>query len=244
MNNSKLAAMLKNKRVVIVGPAECALKDKNGEFIDNFDLVVRVNRGIEPTDNFSEYIGKRTDLLYNCLYEHPDNGGILNIDYLKSKQVKFIIYHPEVSYQGIAIDSDPLNDKSKGALSKIKKSNYNNHRIDYKFYNSISSQVKCRPNTGFIALFHLLSFDIKELYITGYTFYLDNFMHGYKDHVDKTKFKEKCFKSERHNQKNLWKFLKEQKTKDSRIKTDKYLERILSLNNLNDNKETLNFVFS
>ena len=38
--------------------------------------------------------------------------------------------------------------------------------IDYNFYNSISSQINCRPNTGFIALFDLLNRGIKELYIT------------------------------------------------------------------------------
>ena len=206
MNNFNLEQFLKGKRVIIVGPAESTMNNKDGIFIDSFDVIVRVNRGIEPTELYKEYIGSRTDLLYNCLYEHPDNGGIIDLDYFKW--------------------------------------NKNMSIVDKEEYLKFEKELKCRPNCGTVAIWDLLQYDIKELYITGFTFYLDNFMQGYKDHVDKKKFKNKCFKSERHNQKNLWNFLKKQKKKDNRIKTDKYLEKILSLDNLNNNEETIKFVFN
>lgn len=238
-----LSKLLKNKKIIIVGPSASTLINKNGNFIDSFDIVIRVNRGVEPTKLYSEFIGKRTDILYNCMLEKPDNGGIIDIQLLKDNNVKYIIYHPHVSFEGVCINKHPIT-LNMNTINNLHNNNINTQMIDPIFYNSISKQVNCRPNTGYIALFHLLSFDIKELYITGYTFYLDGFMDGYKDHVDKEKFRDKCFKSKRHNQYNLWKFLKEQKQKDSRIKTDKYLERILNLDNLNNDEETVNYVFS
>jgi hypothetical protein len=238
-----LSKFLKNKKIIIVGPSASSLINKNGNFFDSFDIVIRVNRGVEPTKLYPEFIGKRTDILYNCMLEKPDNGGIIDVELLKNNNVKYVIYHPDVSFEGICVNRPPKT-LNMNTINKLHSNNINTQMIDSNFYNSISKQVNCRPNTGFIALFHLLSFDIKELYITGYTFYLDGFMNGYKDHVDKEQFRDKCFKSKRHNQKNLWKFLKEQKQKDSRIKTDKYLERILNLDNLNNDEETIKYVFN
>lgn len=237
-----LSDYLKNKRVIIIGPSKSLLRNKNKNFIESFDVIVRVNRGIEPIEKFNEYIGSKTDILYNCMLEHSDNGGIIDINLLTKNNVKYIIYHPEVTFEGISIQQKPkiLNNNT---LKNIEDNNIITHMIDSTFYNTISSQVNCRPNTGFIALFHLLSYNIKELYITGYTFYLDEFMNGYKDHINKEQFRDKCFKSKRHNQQNLWKFLKEQRNIDKRIKTDKYLEKILNLDDLNNDKDTIKYVF-
>ena len=52
-----LKDFLKDKKVILVGPSESLLKNKNKEFIESFDVIVRVNRGIEPTDKYGEYVG-------------------------------------------------------------------------------------------------------------------------------------------------------------------------------------------
>ena len=235
---NQLKEYLKNKRVIIIGPSNSLLKKKNRELIDTFDVVVRVNRGIEPIKSYSEYIGTRTDILYNCLLEHPDNGGIIDIEFLKTNNLKYIVFHPEVSYEGQATNKIPkhINKKTLQNLNK----NFKLNMIDYNKYNTISKQLKCRPNTGFIAIFDLLSYDIKELYITGYTFYLDNFMEGYKDHLDKKDFNKRNFNSKRHIQENMFQFLKSQKNKNKKIKTDEVLTQILELKNLQDpNKKNI-----
>lgn len=239
--NQDYLNFLKDKKVIIVGPAESLLERGNGEFIDSFDVVVRVNRGIEPTFLNSKKIGSRTDILYNCMLEKNDNGGKIDLNMLKLKNVKFVSYHPQVSYQGLAEPIRPYHlDNSK---LMIMNSFLNTHMIDSNFYNSISSQVNCRPNTGFIAIFDLLFHQVKELYITGYTFYLDGFMKGYKDHLDDT-FIKKCYTSKRHNQKNLFEFLKKTAKNDQRINTDPILTKILTLDELKKDKETLDYVFS
>tara|TARA_B100001250_G_C19790430_1_gene786232 strand:+ start:1495 stop:2214 length:720 start_codon:yes stop_codon:yes gene_type:complete len=233
---------LNNKKVIVIGPSKSLLDRKDGSFIDSFDVVVRINRGIEPTDTFSKEIGSRCDILYNCMLEHPDNGGVIDVPYLVKHNLKYVVYHPEVSFGGKAINKPPkhLNHEK---IKQLHLNGIKTEMIDCNFYNTISSQTNCRPNTGFIALFDLLRYNISELYITGFTFYLDTFMSGYKDHVDKVKFNNKCFTSQRHNQQNLWKFLKDQAHLDSRIKTDLILQRILSLDELKNDQETINYVF-
>ena len=93
---------LKDKRVIIVGPAESLLERGDGQFIDSFDIVVRVNRGIEPTIKNYNKLGSRTDILYNCMLEKEDNGGVIELNLLKLKDVKYVSYHSQVSYQGKA----------------------------------------------------------------------------------------------------------------------------------------------
>lgn len=234
----KLKEYLKNKRVIIVGPSNSLLNKSppQGEFIDSFDVVVRINRGIDPINNFKDYIGKRTDILYNCLLENPDNGGIIDVNQLKQNNVKYLIYHPEVSYEGIAINKIP-NHVNKKTLINIENSGIKTDMIDYKKYNLVSNETKCRPNTGFIALFDLLSYDIKELYITGFTFYLDNFMDGYKDHLDKEDFNRRNFNSKRHIQENMFQYLKKETKKNKLISPDPLLKEILKLETLNDGKK-------
>ena len=239
--NKEYLDFLKDKKVIIVGPAESLLQRGDGKFIDSFDIVVRVNRGIEPSLKYSDKIGSRTDILYNCMLEKEDNGGYIDLNLLKSQNVKFVSYHPQVSFEGKALPIRPYH------LDNNKLNNMNTflktHMINHEFYNSVSSQVNCRPNTGFIAIFDLLFHEVKELYITGYTFYMDGFMKGYKDHLD-SNFITKCYNSRRHNQKNLFDFLKKTSKEDERIKTDTILSRILTLDELKKDEETLKYVFS
>ena len=175
------------------------------------------------------------------LLEKDDNGGKIDLNMLKLKNVKFVSYHSQVSYQGKAEPIKPHH-LDNGKL-KLMNSFLNTHMIDYNFYNSISSQVNCRPNTGFIAIFDLLFHEVKELYITGYTFYMDGFMKGYKDHLDED-FINRAYTSKRHVQKNLFQFLKKKVKENNKIKTDAILTKILTLKNLKKDEETLKYVFS
>ena len=47
--------------------------------MNSFDVVVKVNRGTEVIDKYFNSIGKRTDILYNCLIKSPDNGGDIKV---------------------------------------------------------------------------------------------------------------------------------------------------------------------
>ena len=83
MINKKYLDFLSGKKVALVGPAEYLTKLNTGEYIDSFDVVVRVNRGTEVIDKYFNSIGKRTDILYNCLIKSPDNGGDIKVEEYK-----------------------------------------------------------------------------------------------------------------------------------------------------------------
>ena len=51
----------KGKRIVILGNSKILLKEKKGEFVDNHDIVLRMNMGY-PETRYQEFIGKRTDV--------------------------------------------------------------------------------------------------------------------------------------------------------------------------------------
>src|SRR5699024_6374491 len=65
----------KNKRVAIIGGADSVLKEKLGEYIDGFDVVVRINKGVEIIDKQKEYIGTRTDILFHSFMDNPKEPG-------------------------------------------------------------------------------------------------------------------------------------------------------------------------
>ena len=100
-------------------------------------------------------------------------------------------------------------------LSTILKLKYflNLHIYDVKNYSILNNKIQCRANTGFSAIFDLLENEAKEIFITGFSFYLDSFVKGYKKGSNRSEkeFANECFNSKRHNQKNQWSFLKSHK---------------------------------
>ena len=80
----RLEDFVANKRVALVGPANYLTSFRFGGIIDEYDVVARVNRGMELTQSMGDHVGTRTDILYNCLVEHPDNGGEINVNFLRS----------------------------------------------------------------------------------------------------------------------------------------------------------------
>ncbi|MFW6130642.1 MAG: glycosyltransferase family 29 protein, partial [Atribacterota bacterium] len=58
---------VKGNSAVLVGPAKSIEGSNQGEMIDSFNLVVRMNKAVPVPDSVKEDIGSRTDILYNCL---------------------------------------------------------------------------------------------------------------------------------------------------------------------------------
>ena len=56
-----LRDLTKNKSIVLVGNSVEMLQHDLGEYIDNFDTVVRFGNGVPDSTNFDS-IGKRTDI--------------------------------------------------------------------------------------------------------------------------------------------------------------------------------------
>ena len=128
-----------------------------GEYIDSFDLVVRVNQAFHMQEEDWEDYGKRTDILMNCL--NCNKIAALEKDMDFARDMKFIVC-PMVSMWDIQIVEDfldvigvPWHNVSDGYLFKIFK------------------EVGTTCNTGLTGAMTLLNYDIKELYLTGMTFF-------------------------------------------------------------------------
>ena len=51
---SKYRKYLRGKKVALVGPASYLTKLNNGKIIDDHEIVVRVNRGLEVVNEFKD----------------------------------------------------------------------------------------------------------------------------------------------------------------------------------------------
>jgi hypothetical protein len=233
MLDSNYKQYLQGKTVALVGPAAYLTKLDTGSYIDSFDIVVRVNRGIELIDDFADSIGRRTDVIYNCLIESPDNGGIIDINKLLRNNVQWVSTIPDSDFSGQCTSNRLHRMVKRRTVFKIKR-NFNFHIMDYKGYGIVNQKVDSRSNTGFSAIFDLLNHGVSKLYITGYSFYLDDFIKGYKKGCarNEKQFAEQCFFSKRHKQEPQWKYLKEVYATNSVIEVDRVLEEILKMEKL------------
>ena len=75
-----LTSLITNKRVAIIGPADYVNKelgDKHGEYIDSFDVVIRLNSMIKYPEehnlDLTKYYGKKFNILASSFWYHNDN---------------------------------------------------------------------------------------------------------------------------------------------------------------------------
>ena len=162
--------LLTNKKIALVGPADYLENSNLGNEIDSFDLVVRINRGIESTDKYSKDIGKRTDIYYSCLIERAQQTGILDPNELKNKYgIRHVVTPPDSNMKGISTQTKL---HSLVDIEKIKKINQEIPVtiVDHKFHTELAKKVDCKPNTGFLAIYDILRMNPKSLSIYGFNF--------------------------------------------------------------------------
>lgn len=153
----KLAEYLKGKRVAYVCPSPHLQGLGQGEKIDSYDIVVRVNQAYDmPEKDWKDY-GSRTDVLMNCLNINKINSLNQNLNFAKS--LKYIIC-PMVSMWDV--------ERAESFLDYIGQP-WHNVCDGYLF--KIFKEVGTTCNTGLTGLITLLNYDIKEVYLTGMTFF-------------------------------------------------------------------------
>lgn len=247
-NNLKFSELVRGKDVAIVGPAKYMMDKNLGAEIDKNDLVVRINRSIETTRQYPNDIGVKCDILYSCLIETAQNAGKINASELKNEYgVNFLVAPPESSYSGVSKKTKFHYMVNKKTVKKIQ-SVMPVRIVSHDFHTKLAKKVKSRPNTGYLAIYDLLSFKPKSLSIYGFSFYLDGFIPGCKSGIEKEKkvtedeFAHMAFSSKRHNQKNMWKHAKETLIDHPIVKLDDTLEKILNLKDLDKSlfKEAVN----
>ena len=230
-----LRSLVENKVVAIVGPAKYMSGSNYGAEIDSHDLVVRINRGIESTKKYPRDIGKRTEILYSCLIERAQQAGKIDPQSLKgSYGVKHIVAPPVSDMKGFS-NGTRYHSLVKKETIKALSSLFQMSIIDQDLNNEIAKEIKCKPNTGFLAIYHLLSMNPKSLKVYGFSFYLDGFIPGQKSGVENEKkcteqeFADMAFNSKRHVQVDMWRYAKRTLVNDPRIRLDPVLKEILNM---------------
>ena len=224
--------LLRNKKIAIVGPADYLENSNLGEEIDSYDLVVRINRGIELIENYHKDIGRRTDILYSCLIEEPTNAGKIDpFKFSDEYKLKFICTTPFEKNTLFLKHKDihPLADKQKFKnLSKLIPTRI----IPLNFWKDFSKELKTRPTTGYISIFDILEFAPKKLKIFGFSFYMTNILKGYKKGINHNEenFYEIALKSTRHEHYKMLDFAKKCLLSNSKVTFDPFLNELLNKN--------------
>lgn len=154
------------KRVAIVGGADSAFKEELGDFIDGFDVVVRINKGVEVIEKHYNYVGKRTDILFHCLYEELELGGSpITLDLWKKHAVKKVIFSLNKGYNQYAQNNFKNFIRKFNCEVPVSEVSKQLTRENLKPFHPLS------PTTGFIAINTIINCKPAELYITGITFF-------------------------------------------------------------------------
>tara|TARA_X000000368_G_C22988960_1_gene693435 strand:+ start:367 stop:1170 length:804 start_codon:yes stop_codon:yes gene_type:complete len=175
MKSSNLNNLIKNKRVIIVGPSPHLKNKKMGTFIDSFDCIIRINEIGVSDELYSDY-GSRTEISFLTLTEdslkiYKKMKENFNYDSLK------IVVHPRDEYN--------LNPYKEVLKSKNIKHFFNNLDLDVDFYhitnprfNDRCKSFKCFPTTGGLAIQEILNYDYKYLFVCGFSFFTTKYMYN------------------------------------------------------------------
>lgn len=165
---------LENKKVIIVGPSSYLENRKMGNFIDSYDIVVRINNLHDTTNSqLVDDFGKQTDLIY---YDGSTTNTRLQ-SYIDCNPLEIICTYPETEWFFKSRCANNVNTFH---------SHLNGRVIDEELYTDLKydldNNMKTRPNSGLIAIVDLLTFPIAELYITGIDFYRNSYSTYHPDY--------------------------------------------------------------
>jgi len=172
--DKKLEELLTGKKVAIVGPSPHLLGKGIGPLIDEYDVVIRINDIMNT--KFSNDYGTRNDvILYSCPSLYLSNfAAKLDSNEEQARKIK-LLYCPVLKAQhdggGSVVENFKKINKYDIPFSNISSGNY------YYFFNKVGAE----PNSGQTAIMMILEYPIEELFVTGFSFYVqytDNNKYG------------------------------------------------------------------
>ncbi len=172
-----LCRLTRGKRLAVVGAANSAFNTGLGEFIDNFDVVVRINKApyVVADGKWRKDIGARTDILFHSFFENEvSGGGRLDFAIYDELGIKYVV-NPIANFSGYRV------------IFNFYKKYLNGERtysLGRKEYDELALRLNgFQPTIGFCALYALLKTEFSELYITGFTFFKTAFGEGYRNQM-------------------------------------------------------------
>lgn len=205
---------LVGKRVIIVGPAGYLRHKRKGQYIDSFDVVVRVNHAL-PIQCPIDY-GSRTTVLYHILSHRSE-----------MQTGKITVTKEEVA----SWDTDWVVSRWDYRSSRIRKVGpYLAGRkwtaMSHEFFFKVKKDIGAlSPNTGVSAIAHLLLSELKSLNVIGFDFYLSGVYDGYGDVRQGEDAKE--INKRWHDAEGQLQYLKVLQQRDNRLKFDDVLQGLV-----------------
>ena len=204
------------KKVIIVGPAGYLQDQGMGEWIDSFDVIVRVNHAI-PISYPKDY-GSRTDVLYHILsHRNAGSGKRLverdEVELWHASGLKWLVSRHDVFSKRIRYMSPVLN----GLMPWI--------CIRNRQFEAVRKAVKRSPNTGLVAISHLLTSKLHSLHVVGFDFYQSGVYTGYGDVMDNEDAKD--VNGNYHDTDSQLDYMRTLDSRESRLVLDEHLKGIL-----------------
>ena len=212
-SKAKFNEALRNSRVALVGPSSTVIGSGQKKLLEEFDYIARMNFQWPVPPHLDADIGSRMDILYHCCNGDYDISSILSDAFL---QTKFVCYERNIDarllYGFCAEHQIPSID-----ISDV--------------YEELSKQLVGEANTGLAAIQHLASAPLKELYITGLTFFQRPYYGGYRGHGADSKYWQDSLPPDaihRHPVSSQLSLFCSLAFKDKRIRMDETLSEIVS----------------
>ncbi len=162
--SKRYAEYLRDKTVVLTGPASHVLGGERGAEIEGFDVVVRLNFQWPIASPLVADLGRRMDVLYHCCNGDFPLDGLFGADFSKAQ---FVLME-----QGVL---------SRRLMRHCEKVGVPAFYVSGE-YGRLARQLGSPPSTGVVAVKHLLAQPIRELHTIGLTFWQSSYYQGYKGH--------------------------------------------------------------
>ena len=232
--NKKFLNLVKNKRIAIVGPSPHLIGSEAGKVIDQYDLVCRVN-DIIPAEDLRKDYGSKTDIMFHNLGTDWMNG---LKDKIKNNKIHWnnlkMVVCPTIKAIGPQNDylswpDDYVSDVENN-FNSINDCDIPFYWIGVKNYKELWHKFGTEPNCGMLAVMMLSIYPIKELLVTGFSFYSQGSSKKdlvyYRNHRS-NKIKDSEDYGGGHLQEPQKKVFKTLLSTDERIKIDSYLQKLL-----------------
>ena len=227
----KLSELITGKSIALVCPSPHLIGIGGGSLIESYDIACRAgNLRFNSAEQSCDY-GKRTDILIHSFNNLEISEAKRNLDFVDSS--KYVLC-PMVSTNFINEHEDFFD------LLRQRGNEVENVSDNVLFHEYQKVGTIC--NVGFAGLLILLKYDIKEVYLTGMSFYnmgkfgkvyspeyYDMVTQGIKvcDANEEKETSHEQARSDIHNQFAQIEYLRKLVASDPRIKLDSYLQNNL-----------------
>jgi len=209
----KFSDFVTGKRIALVGPAATLAGSRMGAFIDDHDIVVRLNHSWPLPEAFKADIGARIDVIYHNM----------NFTHQRMTRKEVVAMHRDgVKWM---ISTHPASEERfRPRLRKFQK--INKGLLEFRALpGSLKTRMQRRvkhPNAGIMAIEDLLRFPIERLYVTGFSFYTTGYL-GYSNY--KPSYAKKAVRH--HDQKQNKSYLCRIVAREDRLEVDPVIARLL-----------------